>query len=169
MFSLVTILDRWVDPEETTKCTQGAQKKAITVAAWLTGPHIEWSAGSTHKHFVCKMLCHANLPTGYSSCCVFGDIMSNAFYDVYCHTLNHGTHLTTILLYEFKHITKKGGMCVTMISFSQLSFMGSKVQWNTTIRDKEDGYKRCSFHQRSLLPSIFSTILCFIRNHQVNW
>jgi hypothetical protein len=54
--------------------------------------------------------------------------MSNPFYDLYCHELNKGDLLSKILLYEFEHITKKGGMCVTMISFSQLGFMGSKVQ-----------------------------------------
>jgi hypothetical protein len=31
------ILDWWVDPEETTKLKQGAQKEANTVAAQLTG------------------------------------------------------------------------------------------------------------------------------------
>jgi len=55
--------------------------------------------------------------------------MSNPFYDLYCHELNKGGLLSKILLlYEFEHITKKGGMCVTTISFSQLGFMGSKVQ-----------------------------------------
>jgi len=48
MFSLVMILDWWVDPEETTMFTQGAQKEAITVAAQLTRPHIESTAGCTH-------------------------------------------------------------------------------------------------------------------------
>ena len=37
MFSSVTILDQWVDPEETTKFAHGAQNEAITVAACLTG------------------------------------------------------------------------------------------------------------------------------------
>jgi len=60
-------------------------------------------------------------------------------------------------------------MCVNMIPFSQPGFMGSKVQWNTTVHDKEDGYRRPSFCRRSLLPPMFSTILCFIRNHQFNW
>jgi hypothetical protein len=70
----------------------------------------------------------ANLPTWYSSCWVPRDIMSNPFYDLYRHELNNGEILSKILLYEFEHITKKCMMCVTMISFSQLGFMGSKVQ-----------------------------------------
>jgi hypothetical protein len=37
----VTILHRWVDPEETTKFIYGAQMEAITVAAQLTRPHID--------------------------------------------------------------------------------------------------------------------------------
>jgi len=53
--------------------------------------------------------------------------MSNPFYDLYCHELNKAELLSKILLYEFDHITKKGGMCVTMISFSQPGFMGSKA------------------------------------------
>jgi hypothetical protein len=30
-----------------------------------------------------------------------------------------GEHLFHILVYEFEHITKKGGMCVIKVSFSQ--------------------------------------------------
>jgi len=33
MFSSVMMFAQWVDPEETTRLTQGAQEKAITVAA----------------------------------------------------------------------------------------------------------------------------------------
>ena len=29
-----------------------------------------------------------------------------------------GEHLSNILVYEFEHITKKGGMCVIKVSFS---------------------------------------------------
>ena len=71
---------------------------------------------------------HANLPTGYSSCWFPGDIMLNPFYDLYSHEPNKGELLSNIQLYEFKYIIKTGGMCVTMISFSQLGSMGSKVQ-----------------------------------------
>ena len=40
-----------------------------------------------------------------------------------------GEHLFHILVYELKHITKKGGMCVIKVSFSQDLgwFHGSKV------------------------------------------
>ena len=40
-----------------------------------------------------------------------------------------GEHLSHILVYEFEHITKKGGMCVIKVSFSQGPgwFHGSKV------------------------------------------
>jgi len=68
----------------------------------------------------------ANLPTGYSCCWVPGDIMSNPFYDLYWHEPNTGELLFNLLLYEFKHITKKGRMCVTMIAFSQLGFMDQR-------------------------------------------
>jgi len=71
---------------------------------------------------------HANLPTGYSSCWVPGDIMLYPFYDLYSHGLNKGELLSKILLYELEHITKKGGKCVILISLSQPGFMGSKVK-----------------------------------------
>ena len=48
MFSSVTILDRWVDPEETTKFAQGAQKEAITVAARQTGLKLSEVVGHSH-------------------------------------------------------------------------------------------------------------------------
>jgi len=54
--------------------------------------------------------------------------MSNPFYDLYCHELNTGELLSNILLCEFEQITKKGGMCVNMIYFSQPGFRGWKVQ-----------------------------------------
>jgi len=47
MFSSVTILDRWVNPEETMKFAQGAQKEAITVAARLTGLILNEVVGRT--------------------------------------------------------------------------------------------------------------------------
>jgi hypothetical protein len=73
----------------------------------------------------CKISSYANLATGHSSCWVLGDIISNRFYDLYRHEPNKGELLFKILLYKFEHITKQDGMCVTMISFFQLGFMGS--------------------------------------------
>jgi hypothetical protein len=52
MFSAVKILDRWVDPEETTRLTQGAQKGGITVAARLTGLILNKVVGRTHTFSV---------------------------------------------------------------------------------------------------------------------
>ena len=60
----------------------------------------------------------ANLPTGYGTCGVPGDIMSYPLYDLYSRELNKGELLSKILLYKFNHIPKKGVMCVIMISFS---------------------------------------------------
>jgi len=48
MFSSVMILDRWVDPEQTMRLTQGAQKEAITVDAGLTGLILNEIVGRTH-------------------------------------------------------------------------------------------------------------------------
>jgi len=47
MISWVTIIDWWVDPEETTKFTQGALQETITVAARLTGPILNEVAGGS--------------------------------------------------------------------------------------------------------------------------
>jgi len=53
--------------------------------------------------------------------------MPYPFYDLYSHELNKGELLSNILLYELEHITKKGGMCVIMISGSQPGFVGSEA------------------------------------------
>jgi len=44
--------------------------------------------------------------------------MSDPFYDLYSHEPKTGELLSKILVYEFKHATYKGRMCVIMISFS---------------------------------------------------
>jgi len=62
--------------------------------------------------------------------------MSYPFYDLYNHVPETGELLSKILANKFEHITKKGGMYVIIVSFSQPGFMGSKVQWNTTVPDK---------------------------------
>jgi hypothetical protein len=48
MFFLFTMFNRWVDPDETTRFTQGAPKEGMTGAAQLTRYHTESSAGYTH-------------------------------------------------------------------------------------------------------------------------
>ena len=54
-----------------------------------------------------------------------------------------GEHLLNILVCEFEHITKKGGMCVIKVSFSPpVWFHGSKVEWNTTDCEYRMGYKK---------------------------
>ena len=77
-----------------------------------------------HTLFECKMPSRANLLTGCRICLVPGDMMSNHFYDLYCPQPNRGELESLILLYEFEQITKNGGICVTVISFSPLGFMG---------------------------------------------
>jgi hypothetical protein len=48
------------------------------------------------------------------------------FYDLYSHEPNKGELLSKFLVYEFKHITKKGRMCVIMISVSQPGLMDQR-------------------------------------------
>ena len=52
--------------------------------------------------------------------------MSNPIYDLHSHEPNKGELLSKFLVYEIEHITKKGRMCVTMISFSQPGFMDQR-------------------------------------------
>jgi len=54
--------------------------------------------------------------------------MPYPFYDLYSLELKKGELLSKILLYEWEHITKKGGKCEIMISFSQPGFLGSKAK-----------------------------------------
>jgi len=65
--------------------------------------------------------------------------MSNPFYDLYCHEPNKGELLSKFLVYEFEYITKKGRMCVIMISFSQPGFMDQRCsetpEFVTNMRD----------------------------------
>jgi len=62
--------------------------------------------------------------------------MSYPFHDPYSDEQNRGELISKIQVYEFEHITKTGGMCVIMMSLSQLGFIESKVQCNTTVREK---------------------------------
>jgi hypothetical protein len=48
MVSSLTILDWWVDPEETMRLTQEAQKEGITVAAQRTGLVLNEVVGPAH-------------------------------------------------------------------------------------------------------------------------
>jgi hypothetical protein len=110
---------------------------------------------------------HADLPTGNSSCWVPREIMSNPFYDLYCHEPNKGEFLAKLLVYEFKHITKTGVMYVAIISFSQPGFMDQRCSETPQSLTKTMDIR--GLHSaKSQLPSIFSTILYLIRNHQLH-
>jgi len=104
----------------------------------------------------------ANLPTGYSSCWVPGDIMSNPFDDLYSHEPNKGELRYKILLYEFEHMTKEGGMCVSMIFFL------SRVSWDQRCSDTPQSVTKkmdirglhsteghCYFQYSQLYPASF--------------
>jgi len=54
---------------------------------------------------------------------------------------DEGQHLSIILVYDFEHITKKGGICVSKVSVSEGlgRFHGSKVLCNTTDCDNRRG------------------------------
>jgi hypothetical protein len=92
------------------KLKQGDQKEAITVAARLTGLILNEVVGCAHTSGV-PMPRHANLSTGYSSCCFPGDIMSYPFNDLYNYKPNEGEHLSTIPIYGFEQVTKNGRTC----------------------------------------------------------
>jgi len=78
------------------------------------------------------MTSHANLPTGYSFCCLPGDIMSYPFYDLYSYEPNKGELVSKILVYEFEHLTKKGRTC--MLWFLFLSWVSWDQRWSETLQ-----------------------------------
>jgi len=73
---------------------------------------------------------HANLPTGYGSCCFPGDITSYPLYDLYSYEPNNGELLSKIPVNEFKHITKKGRTYV--LWFHSLSQVSWDQRWSET-------------------------------------
>jgi len=85
-------------------------------------------------------------------------------YHIPCMTCNvteayEGEPPSNAILYEFKHITKNGGMCVIQVSCSQPGwFGGSKVERNTTNRDNRMGY------MTPFIP-LMVTAACTILNH----
>ena len=64
-----------------------------------------------HTHSERKMPPSANLPTGYISCWVPGDIRSYPFNDLYSHELYTGENISKIVVYQFEHITTIDGIC----------------------------------------------------------
>jgi hypothetical protein len=69
---------------------------------------------------------HAILPTGYSSCCFSGDVMTYLFYDLHSNEQNKGELLFKIVVYKFKYITKKGRTCVCYNVFFSAGFQEFK-------------------------------------------
>ena len=62
-----------------------------------------------------------------------------------------------------EHIPRKGGMCVTKVSFSQAQ-IDFRDQWYSETPQfltTECDIRSISFHQRSLLPATYSTIVRF--------
>jgi hypothetical protein len=62
--------------------------------------------------------------------------MSCPLNELYSHEPNKGELVSKMLVYEVKHITRKGRMCVLMIAVSQPGCMEAKVQCNTPVHDK---------------------------------
>jgi hypothetical protein len=90
---------------------------------------------------------------------------------------NKGELLSKFLVYKFEHITKKGRMCVIMISFSQLGFMDQRCsetpQWVTNkmdIRGRYSAEGHCylqysqpnspSFGITNGIDNLFTTSIC---------
>jgi len=81
-----------------------------------------------------------------------------------------GEHLSNILVYEFEHITKKGGMCVIKVSFSQaqVGFMDQRCSETPQFVMPEWDIRSPSYRRQSLLPATYSIILRFILHHIVH-
>ena len=109
---------------------QGAQWKAITIAAGLTGLLLNEVARS-YMHMLCVI--SLVVVTFILDIVLVGFLEIS--YHIPCMTCKvidsyEGEHLSNILVYEFEHKTKKDGMCVIEVSFSQGPgwFHGSKVE-----------------------------------------
>jgi len=73
-----------------------------------------------------------------------------------------GKHLSNILVCEFEDITKKGGMCVIKVYFSQPGWCHrSKMEWNTTVHDNRRKYNM------PIIP-LKVTTTCNILNHSLS-
>jgi len=115
----VTILDQWMNPEQTKKFTIVAQKEAITDATRLTGWLLNILAFHTFPHFEYELPSHAPLQTWYSSCWLLGYIISHPSYNLYSHRPNKGEQQSKFLVCLFEYITKKGVMSGIMVTLSQ--------------------------------------------------
>jgi len=133
---------------------------------------LEWHPSSwmmlqaVHAHFECTIPCHANLQSWYNSDCDCGDVISYPMYDVIIHELYKSDLLCENLVYKFKDIIKNGWLCVIVTLFlHHISWIRGAVKHYSL--QQTEGLKRSFFLARSLLPSIFSTILYFFEI--TNW
>jgi len=70
-----------------------------------------------------------------------------------------GEHLSNTLVYEFEHITMKGGICVIKVSFlSLVGFMDQRWSETPPIVTTQWDMKIASFRRWSLLTARYSTI-----------
>jgi len=85
MVSSVTILDCSTDPEGNNDVqTRSSLGNKHCCCLTHKGP-IGSGCKVIHKQLMCNISSRANLLTGYSSCLVPGDIISDPFYDLYSH------------------------------------------------------------------------------------
>jgi len=68
---------------------------------------------------MCNIPSRANLHTRYSSCWVLEISYHIPSITIEVMGAHEGEHLSNILVYALEHITKKGGICVIEVSFSQ--------------------------------------------------
>ena len=98
---------------------QGAQEKAITVAARLTGRLLNEVAKSyTHNLCVISLV----MQTFKLDILVVGFLeISYHIASMTCKVMEayNGEHISYILIYEFKHITKTDVICVIKAAFPQ--------------------------------------------------
>jgi len=119
-----------------------AQLEASNIAAWLTGLLLNEVARS-YIHNLCVIFV---VVLTFMLYIVIGEFLEIS-YHVPTMTRNvmepyEGKYQSNILLYEFVHISKKDGMCVLKVSFSQLDcFRGLMVEYNTKDFDNRMRYK----------------------------
>ena len=114
-----------------------------------------------HAQPLCNIPSHANLHTGYSSCSILEISYHIPLTTVKVMEQHEDEYLSNILVLEFEHITKKGGMCVIKVSFSEawVGLMDQRCCETPQLVTTEWDIRSPSFCGRSLLPAIYSTIL----------
>jgi len=131
---------------------------------------LEWEWNVVHTQHMCNIPSCTNHHSGHSSCWVLEISYHIPFTTAKVMEAHEGEHLFIILVYEFQHKSKKAGMCVIKVSFSQarIGFIDQRCGETPQFLTTEWDVGSSSFRWRSLLPATYSTIHRYILDHIVH-